>query len=60
MNCGAYIEGYFECNHGESSMVASDLMKGAPGTFNAIMNKEKTEQTLFKTGDVSAMMLSAG
>lgn len=60
MNCGEYITGYFECKHDDSASTARELMKGAPNTFNAITNKEKTEQTLFKTGDVSALMLSAG
>jgi hypothetical protein len=60
MNCGKYIVGYFESDHNDSASTAQLLMKGAPNTFNAITNKEKTEQTLFKTGDVSALTLCAG
>lgn len=59
MSCGEYLTGYLECNHSDSASVARELMKGAPNTFNSIMNKEKTKQLLFKTGDVSVIMLSA-
>lgn len=60
MQCGEYIAGYFECECNDSASTAMVLMKGAPNTFNAITNKDKTEQTLFKTGDVSALTLCAG
>lgn len=60
MNCGKELHGYFECKHDDSASTAKELMKGAPNTFNGIVNKEKTEQILFKTGDVSALTLSAG
>ena len=60
MDCGTEIHGYFECKHGDSANTAKELMKGAPNTFNAITNKEKTEQILFNTRDVSALFLSAG
>ena len=60
LNSGKELHGYFECKHDDSASTAKELMKGAPNTFNAVVNKEKTEQILFKTGDVSALILSAG
>lgn len=60
LNSGKELRGYFECKHDDSASTAKELMKGAPNTFNAVVNKEKTEQILFKTGDVSALILSAG
>lgn len=60
LNSGKELLGYFECEHDDSASTAKELMKGAPNTFNGIVNKEKTEQILFKTGDVSALTLSAG
>ena len=60
LNSGKELHGYFECKHDDSANTAKELMKGAPNTFNAVVNKEKTEQILFKTGDVSALILSAG
>lgn len=60
MNCGKFLIGYFECEHNDSASTAKLLMQGAPNTFNAITNREKTEQTIFKTGDVSALTLCAG
>ena len=60
LNSGKELHGYFEGKHDDSASTAKELMKGAPNTFNAVVNKEKTEQILFKTGDVSALILSAG
>lgn len=60
MNCGKEIVGCFESKHDSSADTARELMQGSPNTFNAITNKEKTTQTLFKTGDVSALTLCAG
>ena len=60
LNSGKELHGYFEWKHVDSAITAKELMKGAPNTFNAVVNKEKTEQILFKTGDVSALILSAG
>lgn len=60
MSSGKEIHGYYESEYCDAVSVAKELMKGAPNTYNSIINKENTEQTLFKTGDVSAMSLSAG
>ena len=60
MNSGKEIHGYYESKHCDSASTAKELMQGMPSTYNAITNKEKTEQILFKTGDVSALTLSAG
>ena len=60
MSSGKEIHGYYESEFSDSASIAKALMQGAPYTFNAITNKEKTEQILFKTGDVSALSLSAG
>lgn len=60
MSSGKEINGYYESKHCDSASTAKELMQGAPNTYNAITNKEKTEQILFKTGDVSVLSLSAG
>lgn len=60
MNSGKEIRGYYESQYNDSASTAKELMQGAPNTYNAITDKEKTEQILFKTGDVSVLTLSAG
>ena len=60
LNSGTEVRGYYETAQKESSNVAKELMNGTPNTFNAIINKEKTEQILFNVCDVSVIALSAG
>lgn len=60
LNSGTEVCGYYETTQNESQSVAKELINGTTNTFNAMINKEKTEQILFKVGDVSVIALSAG
>lgn len=60
LNSGKEIHGYYESKHCNSSDTARELIGCSDNVFNAITNKEKTEQILFKVGDVSVLSLSAG